>query len=256
MSELRIERDGMVAILTVDRPPYNHVSVDLIRAIADAAEGVDRDPDLRAIVLRTAGKVFCAGADFAPSASGEIDAGGDFTRALYAQAIRLFGCATPIVAAVQGAAVGAGLGLALAADLRVAAPEARFSANFVKLGFHPGFGITHTLPRVIGMQRASSMLLTGARITGEQALDWGLADQLAPLDALDAAALALAREIAANAPLAVAATRATLRRDLIDALNAATDIEATRQAELHATEDFREGVAAVAERRPGRFVGR
>jgi len=256
MNELRIERDGMVAVLTVDRPPYNHVSVDLIRAIADAAEDVDRDPDLRAIVLRTAGKVFCAGADFTPSVRGEIDAGGDFTRALYAQAIRLFGCGTPIVAAVQGAAVGAGLGLALAADFRVAAPEARFAANFVKLGFHPGFGITHTLPRVIGMQRASWMLLSGARVGGEQAFDWGLADQLAPLDRLDDAALAVAREIAANAPLAVAATRATLRRDLIDALKAATGIEATRQAELNVTEDFREGVAAVAERRPGNFVGR
>ena len=131
---------------------------------------------------------------------------------LYVEAVRLFSAKKPIVAAVQGAAVGAGLGLALVADFRVAAPEARFTANFVKLGFHPGFGITHTLPRLIGEQRAALMCLTGRRIKASEALAWGLVDELAPLDELRAAALRLAREIAENAPLAVQSTRATLPR--------------------------------------------
>ena len=119
--------------------------------------------------------------------------------------------------------MGAGLGLALVADFRVAAPEARFTANFVKLGFHPGFGITHTLPRVIGQQRAALMCLTGRRITGEQAYAWGLADVLAPLEELQAAALKLAGEIAENAPLAVQSTRATFRAELAAAVKAQTD---------------------------------
>jgi enoyl-CoA hydratase/carnithine racemase len=174
---------------------------------------------------------------------------------LYAEAVRLFSNTKPIVAAVQGAAVGAGLGLALVADFRVVAPEARFTANFVKLGFHAGFGISHTLPRLIGLQRAALMLETGRRIRGDEALAWGLADELAPLDGLRAAAIALAREIAENAPLAVQSTRATLRAGLAEAVKAITDHEFIEQSRLRQTADFAEGVRAVAERRPGRFVG-
>ena len=169
--------------------------------------------------------------------------------------MRLFSAKKPIVAAVQGAAVGAGLGLALVADFRVAAPEARFAANFVKLGFHPGFGITYTLPRLIGEQKAALMCLTGRRIKGEEALAWGLVDELVPLEELRDAALALAREIAENAPLAVQATRATLRAGLAAAVKAQTDHELIEQTALRKTADFAEGVRAVAERRPGKFIG-
>ena len=120
----------------------------------------------------------------------------------YVAAARLYAVKTPVVAAIQGAAVGAGLGLALVADFRVAAPEARFVANFVALGFHPGFGISAVLERVIGRQRALLMNLTARRIKAEQAADWGLVDLLGPADRLRAEALALAQEIAAGAPLA------------------------------------------------------
>jgi len=161
-----------------------------------------------------------------------------------------------VVAAIQGAAIGAGLGLALVADFRVVAPEARFSANFVKLAFHPGFGISLALPRLIGEQRAALMLLTGRRIKGEEALAWGLADELVPLDQLRSAALALAKEIAENAPLAVMATRDTLRGELAAAIKARTAIEHREQTALRGTEDFAEGVKSVAERRPGNFQGR
>jgi enoyl-CoA hydratase/carnithine racemase len=175
---------------------------------------------------------------------------------LYAQAVRLFGVRKPVVAAIQGAAVGAGLGLALVADFRVAAPEARFVANFVSLGFHPGFGLTHTLPRLIGQQRANLMFLTGRRIKAEEAKDYGLVDQVIPLVTLREAALSLAREIAANAPLAVTATRATLRRELAAAVRAQTTWEDGEQKRLRLTEDFAEGIRAVRERRPGNFRGR
>lgn len=254
MTMVETGRDGGVGIVRFARPPANHISVDLARAIADAFAAADADPAVRAILLCAEGRIFSGGADLHADES----AGGDrsFTNALYAEAARLFATATPIVAAVGGAAVGAGLGLALAADFRVASPAARFVANFVKLGFHPGFGLSLTLPRAIGAQRAAEMLLTGRRVGGEEAHRWGLADRLASADTLDAEALAFAHTIAENAPLALEATRATLRAGLVDAFRAATAHEAAEQARLRTTADFAEGIRAVAERRPGRFERR
>ncbi|HEX4712591.1 enoyl-CoA hydratase/isomerase family protein [Phenylobacterium sp.] len=246
--------DGYVAVLTIDRAPHNHVSVELMRDLADALEAIDGERELRAVVLQAAGKNFCAGADLV-SPEGVGGQGMDGINPLYTQAVRLFSAEKPIVAAVQGAAVGAGLGLALVADFRVASPDARFTANFVKLGFHPGFGITYTLPRLIGPTRAELMCLTGRRVKAEDGLAWGLVDEVAPLEDLRAAALRLAAEIAENAPLALVSTRKTLRGDLAAAVRAQTDIEFREQSILRATEDFKEGVRSVAERRAGNFRG-
>jgi len=249
--EISVRIDAHVALLEIDRPPHNHVTVALMKELADALFDVDADRSLRASVLMSAGKSFCAGADFA--ARDSVGDGG--TGALYEQAVRLFSTRKPVVAAVQGAAIGAGLGLALMADFRVAAPEARFSANFVKLGFHPGFGITATLPRLIGVQKATLMCLTGRRIKADEAHGWGLVDDVVPQEALRETALALARELAENAPLAVEATRATLRGDIAKAVKAQTDKELVIQTALRKTADFAEGIRAVAERRPGNFTG-
>ncbi len=252
---LKVTLEGHVATVVIDRPPNNHVSVELMHDLADALESLDNSNVCRAVVLTSAGKAFCAGADLvAPDGIAGKGMGG--INALYDQAVRLFSVETPIVAAVQGAAVGAGLGLALVADFRVAAPEARFSANFVKLGFHPGFGLTHTLPRLIGQQRANLMFLTGRRVKAEEALGWGLVDEVVPLADLVASAQALAAEIAENAPLAVLATRKTLREGLAEAVRAQTNHEHAEQTILRATEDFAEGVRAVQERRAGHFTGR
>ncbi|HVM99867.1 MAG TPA: enoyl-CoA hydratase/isomerase family protein [Caulobacteraceae bacterium] len=252
--EVSVETKGHVAVLTFSRPPNNHVSVESMKALADALFDVDAETNLRASVLTAGGRVFCAGADLVnPGGVGAEGMSG--INPLYVEAVRLFSAKKPIVAAVQGAAVGAGLGLALVADFRVVAPEARFTANFVKLGFHPGFGITHTLPQIIGQQRAALMCLTGRRVTGEQAYEWGLADAIAPLEELQDAALALANEIAENAPLAVQSTRATFRAGLAEAVKAQTDHELVEQSWLRKTKDFAEGVRAVNERRIGNFVG-
>jgi enoyl-CoA hydratase/carnithine racemase len=167
----------------------------------------------------------------------------------------LFSSKKPVVAAIQGAAIGGGLGLALVADFRVVSPEARFAANFVKLGIHPGFGLTYTLPRLIGNQRASLLFYTGRRISGEEAVEWRLGDVLAPPDRLREVAMDLAREMAEAAPLAVQSTRATLRRGLADAVRTQTDHEFAEQSRLIQTKDHKEGVRAVTERRPGRFEG-
>jgi enoyl-CoA hydratase/carnithine racemase len=253
--EITVTTSGHVATVILDRPPNNHVSVDLMADLADALEAIDKDPDIRAVVLGSAGKAFCAGADLvAPDGIAGRGMGG--INALYDQAVRLFSVETPIVVAVQGAAVGAGLGLALVGDFRVAAPEARFTANFVKLGFHPGFGLTHTLPRLIGEQRAALMFLTGRRVKAEEGLAWGLVDEVVPLADLIPAAQRLAAEIAENAPLAVVATRKTIRGKLAAAVRSQTDHEHAQQTILRATDDFAEGVRSVQERRPGNFKGR
>jgi len=252
--DIAVKVRGAVAVVELNRPPHNHVSVALMGELADALEDIDRQGALRSVVMSAAGKSFCAGADFAapaPAQSGESSG----ISALYQQAVRLFSTQKPIVAAVQGSAIGAGLGLALAADFRIAAPEARFSANFVKLGFHPGFGITATLPRLIGPQKAALMCLTGRRIKAEEALAWGLVDAVVGADLLQEAAFNLASEIAENAPLAVQATRATLRAGLAEAVRAQTGKEFIEQARLRTTADFAEGIRAVAERRPGKFIG-
>jgi enoyl-CoA hydratase/carnithine racemase len=250
---IRVAVDGNVAVVTLDRPPHNHVSVEFMRDLADAFDAIDAEVELRCSVLQAEGKNFCAGADLVAR---EDQGGLGSVNPLYDEAVRLFSAKKPIVAAVQGAAVGAGLGLAVMADFRIASPDARFAANFVKLGFHPGFGLTHTLPRLIGPTKAELMCLTGRRVKAEEGLPWGLVDEVVPLEELRPAALRLAKEIAENAPLAIVATRKTLRADLAAAVRAQTDIEAEEQAWLRGTEDYKEGVRSVSERRVGNFVGR
>ncbi len=241
--------DDHVATVTLCRPPNNFFSAAMIAELANAFEELDDDPSCRAIVLAADGKHFCAGADFA--SSGPADSTGD----LYRAAVRLFRTRKPIVAAIQGAAIGGGLGVAMAADFRVAAPEARFSANFARLGFHHGFGLSVTLPAAVGGQHAAELLYTGRRITGDDAASIGLVDRVVPLDQLHAVAHEFAGEIAGSAPLAVQSIRATLRGDLADRVAAATDHELAEQERLRRTADFGEGTRAMSERRPPQFTG-
>lgn len=241
-------RADHVALVEFSRPPHNFFDGELIRGIADAYERLDGDPGCRAIVLCSEGRHFCAGANFAAKNPAEGDL-------LYEQAVRLFAAATPVVAAVQGAAVGGGLGVALSADFRVASPDSRFSANFARLGIHHGFGLTVTLPRVVGPQRALELLYTGARLNGEDAHAIGLCDRLAGSERLREEAIGLAHEIAISSPSAIRSIRATMRGDLAERVRRATAHEASEQAKQFDTTDFAEGVAAAAERREPRFSG-
>jgi enoyl-CoA hydratase/carnithine racemase len=246
----------LVATVEIGRPPDNFFDAGLIASLADACAWLDEQPEFRAAVLCSDGKHFCAGADFTGRSgrSGRPGAGG--AKELYAAAARLFRVRTPVVAAVQGAAVGGGLGLACAADFRVASPQARFCANFARLGLHHGFALTVTLPAIIGEQRALDLLCTGRRVGGEEAARIGLADRLAEPEGLRAAAQELAAEIAAGAPLAVRSIRATMRGTLADRAQAAMDRELAEQDRLRQTADFAEGIRASAQRRPPRFEAR
>ena len=241
---------GHVATVEIHRPPHNWFDIAVMTELADAVLGLDDEPECRALVLCSEGKNFCAGADL--KGTNLLDA----TTTLYEQAARLFSNRKPIVAAVQGAAVGGGLGLSLAADFRMASPETRFACNFAKLGFHQGFGISATLPAVVGQQHALELMYTAADVRGEEALRIGLADRLVPAAELRAAAHAFASEIATSAPLALLSIRETMRGTLADQVRAATARENQEQQRLRETADFQEGVAATAERRPPNFTGR
>ncbi|MGB3867713.1 MAG: enoyl-CoA hydratase/isomerase family protein [Xanthobacteraceae bacterium] len=262
-TDIGFTKSGHVATIEIQRPPLNFFDISLIDQIADALTDIDNDPNMRATVLAAQGKAFCAGANFndpnrretGPASGDPADSLGPISH-LYKQAVRIFRAKKPIVAAVQGAAIGGGLGLAVSADFRVTCPEARFAANFTKLGFHPGFGLTVTLPELIGKNNAELMFYTSRRVTGEDALKMGLANLCVPLSEVRAAALKLANEIAECSPLGLLSTRETMRAGLADRVMAATDHELAEQTRLRATEDFKEGVKATEERRVPNFTGR
>lgn len=254
-NDLAVSARGHVALVTLRRPPHNFFDLGWIRDLAGIFEGLDRQAECRAIVLSAEGSSFCAGADFSKPRT-QTPAGAATSNPLYDEAVRLFRCSKPVVAAVQGPAVGGGLGLALVADFRVACSEARFSANFNRLGFHPGFGLSVTLPRVVGMQKAAYMFYSGRRVQGEEALAIGLADRLVAKAELLDAAVSMAQEIATSAPIAVQSTRATLRVGLAEEVRQASYHEGSEQSSHYLTEDFKEGIKAMAERRTPLFVGR
>ena len=256
ISDVSVEvGDDHVVTVEIHRPPSNFFDVALIRRLSDVFSSFDDDPDVRAIVLCSEGRHFCAGADFnreSGAAPLREDGAGD----LYHEAVRLFDAKTPSVAAVQGAAIGGGLGLACAADFRVACPEARFAANFSRLGFHQGFGLSITLPNIVGQQAGMELLYTGRRIDGIEAARIGLADRLVDQAEVRAEAHRLAAEIAAAAPLAVTSIRQTLRGDLAGKVREITRREDAEQVRLRSTADFAEGIAASGARRDPVFVGR
>ena len=170
--ELSVDIDSYIATVEIQRPPHNYFSLGLIQSLSHAFETLDNEPSCRVIVLASQGKSFCAGAQLGGPTPAEGEApppGGMAGRThLYYEAVRLFRTETPFVAAVQGAAIGGGLGLALSADFRIASSESRFASNFARLGFHHGFGLTVLLPELIGKQAAANMLMTGRRGKGRR----------------------------------------------------------------------------------------
>src|ERR1700712_1512904 len=208
-TDIGVEKTRHGTTIEIQRPPLNFFDISLINQIADALTDIDNDPEARAVVLAAQGKAFCAGANFGDPARQEQEAReakGDpadnlgSINSLYLHAVRIFRNKKPIVAAVHGAAIGGGLGLAVSADFRVTCPEARFAANFTKLGFHPGFGLTTTLPELVGKNNGALVCYTSRRVGGEEALKMGLANILVPQDQVRDAAIKLAEEIAECSP--------------------------------------------------------
>ncbi len=255
--EIGVSIEGHVATVELRRPPNNFLDVELIGHLATALEALDKDSNCRSIVLAAAGKHFCAGANLKKRVDDEAAGKKAVTqpRHLYHEAQRLVQTKKPIVAAVHGSAIGAGLGLALVADFRVTCKEARLAANFCAIGYHPGFGMTVTLPRLVGHQTAKWLFLTGKRIPGDESMRMGLADRLVAQDQVRATALEMAAELAKSAPLAVQAARETLNLELFNEFRAATERKAFMQNLLRETYDFKEGVKAGFDRREPVYTG-
>lgn len=249
--ELSVHVDGHVGVLEIHRPPNNHFDYEVLKELADTAE--ELAGRCRALVLCSEGKHFCAGVDFAAGGVGTNPV--RTLSAIYGEGLRLFSLPVPVIVAVQGAAVGGGLGLACAADFRVAAPSSRFHANFGSLGLHQGFGLSVSLPRIVGQQKAADMLYTARRVTGTEAHAIGLADLLVDEGTVREEALAQAHRIAACAPLAVRSMKATMRADLLAVLPAALEREVIEQTRLLDTKDNEAGVTASLNRVRPTFTG-
>jgi enoyl-CoA hydratase/carnithine racemase len=254
--EVGVSVEGHVATVEIRRPPNNFLDIDLIGNLATVLESLDDEKNVRSIVLAAAGKHFSAGANLVKrlddQAAGKPPPPAG--RHLYHEAQRLVKTRKPIVAAVHGSAIGAGLGLALVADFRVTCKEARLAANFCAMGYHPGFGMTASLPRVIGHQRARWLLLTGKRIPGEEAYAIGLADRLVPQDEVRKVAHEMAEDLAKAGPLGVQSARETLNLDFVNEFRAATEREMFQQSVLRETNDYKEGVKAGFDRREPVFT--
>lgn len=254
MSNLIIEAvDQHVSIVKINRPPNNFFDFELVKDIADSFEELAAS-GVRAIVLGSEGKHFCAGANFA-GGDVSLDERKADTERLYGQALRLFALPIPVVAAVQGAAVGGGLGVACSADFRIATPTTRFHANFSQLGFHQGFMLSVSLPRIVGVQRASEMLMGSTKVRGEEAARIGLADRCVPEAELLDVAVQHASIFAGNAPLAVQSIKETLRGDLMVQLKKALEREVTEQYRLWGTADWTRGIEASLRREVPVFQG-
>lgn len=255
-TSVTLERDGAVTLVTLRRPPHNLLTEPELRALADVLHSEEHGA--RVAVIASEGKSFCAGANFRSDEAPDPADGAGFERqtaAFYRQAQRVFASPIPMIAAVQGAAIGAGFGLALACDIRVVGARAWFQANFVRLGIHPGFALSRTLPDTVGPGLAAELFLTGRRIDSQEALTCGIAQHRVDQGEETSTALELARKIASGAPLALASTLATLREGRADLAARAMEHELAEQVALAGTADAIEGVAAMLEGREPRFSG-
>jgi 2-(1,2-epoxy-1,2-dihydrophenyl)acetyl-CoA isomerase len=251
-AEISVERsqDGHVATVTMRRPPNNFIDTLFLNSLADVFDELQADRNCRVIVLAAEGKHFCAGRDF-----GTRRADGDQPADLYRAGLRIFAADLPWICAVQGGAIGGGFGLAMAADFRFGNDSTYFLANFARIGYHHGFGLTATLRRTVGSQRSAELLYLGERVRGREALELGLLDRLTGPHGLLESAQAFAARIALSAPLSVKAIRATLRTGLEGEVADAMDRELLQQERLAGTRDHTEGIAATREHRPARFQG-
>jgi enoyl-CoA hydratase/carnithine racemase len=262
---VRYHVDGTVGVITLDRPDNrNSMTPELLDAFAVASAKARSDASIRAVVVTGTGACFSSGADFKstlqrndPNALRTADAAPhERSYAMYVPFLSLLDITVPVIGALNGHTVGGGFGLALVCDMRIGAEGAKYGANFVKLGLAPGMSISYLLPRLVGVARANELLLSGRLVDGKEAAALGILNRALPAAEVLPAALELARTIAGNAPLAVRYTKAAIRRGLALTVREAAMEEAVAQAETLATEDCKEGIAALLEKRTPVFTGR
>jgi len=264
---LLVERDGHVVVLTLNDPERrNAMTRAMGEAFGAAVAELARDDSLRCVVLTGAGRGFSAGGDLG-MIQDQADAGRanpgtaqhgihDTMRSFYGLFLSVRELRCPTIAAINGAAIGAGLCVALGCDMRIASEEAKLGLSFTRLGLHPGMGATWTLPRLVGPAHAAELLYTGRTLTGAEAARIGLVNRAVPAAEVVPVARELAGAIADTAPIANRGVKRALARSAGVTLDDQLGFEAGVQAETFASEDAREGLAAARERRPAKFSGR
>jgi 2-(1,2-epoxy-1,2-dihydrophenyl)acetyl-CoA isomerase len=264
LSDLKYEQMGPIALVTLDRAAARNAYSDaMIESLERAFDEAERNPEVRVVVITGAGKTFSAGGDVKAmlDKSGMFEGEPFALRSRYLDGIqrvprRIARFEKPLIAAINGAAIGAGLDLACMCDLRIAVREAQFGSTFVRLGIVPGDGGAYLLSRVVGFPRALELMLTGRLLDAAEAERIGLLHEAVPADALMATAFRKATEIAQNAPLAVRLTKmATYQAQHLN-LEQALNLAATYQGIVQNSEDHLEGVRALLEKRPADFQGR
>ncbi|AGW89838.1 MULTISPECIES: crotonase/enoyl-CoA hydratase family protein [Cupriavidus] len=260
---LNYEQDGHVVTLTMNDPERRNplTGNTAVEEFVAAIDRIDGDASVRAVILTGAGTAFCSGgnvAGMARHASGEVpgtEIRQDYRRGIQRLPLALFNLEVPVIAAVNGPAIGAGLDLACMCDIRIASEQAKFAESFVKLGIIPGDGGAWLLPRVIGLSRAAELTFTGQAIDARQALEWNLVSRVVPAAELLATARGLADAIAANPPHAVRMAKRLMREGMHSRLDTLLELSAALQVLSHQTADHREAVDAFVARRPPVFKG-
>lgn len=244
----------------LDRPDkQNAMSVEMGEQIADAVERINKSAEVRVVLVQAEGRAFSAGGDFDVIEANAARSAEENRRGMmsfYKSYLSVLALRMPSIAVLHGAAIGAGLCLAMACDLRLAARESKLGANFVRVGLHPGMGASVLLPRLVGAARAAELLLSGRIITGEEAERIGLVTSAVPRDELAALVEQTAESLVSAAPIPVAQLKATLNGPLLAELERALEREASAQAIDFTTSDLREAVAAFRAGRTPEFQGR
>ena len=255
-----VERDGGVVTLTFNRPDVrNAMTVELTDAFTDAVASLRGDPEVRCVIVTGAGKAFCAGGDLSwiqPGPGADVPSMRAKMRGFYQRFLVVRSLDVPTIAAINGAAIGAGLCVAMACDLRVAAEDAKLSTAFLRLGMHPGMAATFLLTRLVGTARAAELFFTAKTIDGVEAERIGLVNRAVPAGALLDEARSLANEIAANAPIPMGMTKRAIYLAERADLETMTEYEGLAQPITMATADLLEGLDAVKNKRPPNFEGR
>jgi 2-(1,2-epoxy-1,2-dihydrophenyl)acetyl-CoA isomerase len=257
---LETANDG-VAVLVMNRPDrMNALNNDLATALYGALQKISENESIRVVVLTGAGRAFCAGGDLAVIGKArEANIAKDLEpilRAGIGAVLKIRTMPQPVIAAVNGAAAGAGMNIALAADIRISAEEAVFGQNFAKVGLFPDYGGTYLLPELVGPSKAAELFYTGDMIDAKTALQLGLVNRVVPAAQLETEVKTFAAKIAGGPPLAIRAVKKVLFANQKEALERALEAEVVHQMKCFASEDCLEGVHAFFEKRPPKFQGR
>lgn len=258
---LRFEQEGPLVTLTMNQPEKRNplTGNTAVEELLSAIDRIDADPAVRCVILTANGPSFSAGGDIAAMKRqatpevGEMEIRQEYRRGIQRLPLALFDLEVPVIAAINGHAIGAGLDLACMCDIRIASDKAVFAESFVKLGIIPGDGGAWLLPRTVGLSRAAELAFTGDTIDAQQALAWNLVSRVVPHEQLLPSARELAGRIVANPPHALRLTKRLMREALHSRLDTVLELSAVFQAVSHKTDDHREAVAAFLEKRPARF---